>query len=66
MAILLRGNKTDNFKSHNSLTLNFTDKFVQILLSVNLFLNQTLRTSLLYVRQTWMTQLILTIQNSDS
>ena len=34
---------------------------VQILLIVNLSLNQTLLTFWLYVKQTWMTQLILAI-----
>ena len=37
------------------------EAFVQILLIVSLSLNQTLLTFLLYVRQTWMTQLILAI-----
>ena len=35
------------------------EAFVGILLIVNLFLNQTLLTFLLYLRQTWMPQLIL-------
>ena len=37
------------------------EAFIPILLNVNLSLNQTLLTFLLYVRQTWMTQLILAI-----
>ena len=35
--------------------------FIQILLIVNLSLNQTLLTILLYVKQTWMTHLVLAI-----
>ena len=63
MAILSKACKPDNFESHNSLKLSFTifEAFVQILLIANLSLNQTLLTFLLYVRQTWMTQLILAI-----
>ena len=63
MAILSKACKLDNFESHNSLKLSFMnmEAFVQILLIVNLSLNQTLLTFLLCVRQTWMTQLILTI-----
>ena len=38
--------------------------FVQTLLIVNLPLNQTLLTFLLYVRQTWITQLIVAISLS--
>ena len=41
--------------------LQILGAFVQILLNVNLFLNQTLLTFWLYVRQTWMSQLILAI-----
>ena len=37
------------------------EAFVQILLIVTLSLNQTLLTFLLYVRQTWMAQMILAI-----
>ena len=61
MAILSSGCKPDNFESHNSLKLSFTnlEAFVKILLIVNLPLNQTLLTFLLYMRQTWMTQLVL-------
>ena len=63
MVIISKGCKPDNFKSHNSLKLNFTkfEVFIQVLLNVNLSLNQTLLTFLLYMKQTWMTQLILTI-----
>ena len=43
------------------LVLQMFVAFVQILLNVNFSLNQTLLTFLLYVRQTWMTQLILAI-----
>ena len=44
-----------------SLALRIFEAFVWILLIVNLSLNQTLLTFLLYVRQTWMTQLIIEI-----
>ena len=44
-----------------SLALRIFEAFVRILLIVNLSLNQILLTFLLCVRQTWMTQLILTI-----
>ena len=44
-----------------SLALRIFEAFVQILLIVNLSLNQTLLTFLLYVRQNCMTQLILAI-----
>ena len=44
-----------------SLALRIFEVFVRILLIVNLSLNQTLLAFLLYVRQTWMTQLILVI-----
>ena len=56
--------KPDNFESHNYLKLGFTnicETFFPILLIVNLSFNQTLLTFLLYVRQTEMTLLILTI-----
>ena len=42
-----------------NLALRMFEAFVGILLIVNLFLNQTLLTFLLYLRQTWMPQLIL-------
>ena len=42
-----------------NLALRMFGAFVGILLIVNLFLNQTLRTFLLYLRHTWMPQLIL-------
>ena len=41
------------------LALQIFEAFLQILLIVNLLLNQTLLTLLLYVTQTWMVQLIL-------
>ena len=44
-----------------SLALRIFEAFVRILLIENLSLNQTLLTFLLYMRQTWMTQLILAI-----
>ena len=56
MAILSKWCKPDSFKSHKFLKLK-----LQILLNVNVSLNQTLLTFLLYVRQTWMTQLILAL-----
>ena len=63
MAILWEGCKPGNFESNNSLKLSFTifEAFVRILLNVNLSLNQTLLTFLLYVRQTWTAQFILAI-----
>ena len=66
MAILSKGCKPGNFQSHNPIKLNYKifKATVQILLNVNLFLNQmnqTVMTFWLYVRQTWMTQLILAI-----
>ena len=63
MVILSKGSKPDNFEPHNSLKLSFANVrgLVPILLNVNLPLNQTLLTFLLYVRQTCMTQLILAI-----
>ena len=50
-----------NFELHNYLKLSFISirSFVRISSDVNLSLNQTLLTFLLYVRQTWMNQLIL-------
>ena len=50
-----------NRKTLHSLALQIIEAFIRILLIVNLFFNQTLLTFLLYVRQTWMTQLILAI-----
>ena len=61
MAILSMGCKTDNFESHK-LALQIFEAFIQILLNVKLSLNQTLLlTFWLYVRQTWVIQLILAI-----
>ena len=63
MATLSKACKPDYFELHNSLNLSFMNirglrsNFVDCDLS----LNQTLLTFLLYVRQTWMTQLILAI-----
>ena len=48
-----------------SLALLIFEAFVRILLIVNISLNQTLLTFLLYVRQTWMAQLILAISLRD-
>ena len=63
MAILSKAYKPESFELHNSkaYSLQIFEAFIQILLIVNLFLNQTPLTFLLCVRQTWMTQLILEI-----
>ena len=63
MVILSKACKLDSFESHNSLKLSFKifEAFVRTLFNVNLFMNQTLLTFLLCVRQTWITQLILAI-----
>ena len=50
-----------NHATLQSLAWWIFEAFVQILLMANLFLNQTLLKFLLCVRQTWMTQLILSI-----
>ena len=57
MVKLSRGCKPDNFEPHNSLKLSFMNIWGlhSIFLNVNLSLNQTFMTFLLYVRQTWMT-----------
>ena len=44
-----------------NLALQILEAFIPILLNVNLSLNQTLLTFLLYVRQTWVSQLILAV-----
>ena len=62
MAILPKQCKPDNFNHITySLASQILKAFVQIFLTVNLSLLETLLTFLLYVRQTWMTQLILAI-----
>ena len=66
MVILSKGQKdinriTVNHTPLSNLALPIFKALVRILLNVNLLLNQTFRTFLLYVRKTWMTQLILTI-----
>ena len=61
MAILLKRCKPDNFESHNSLKLRFRNIWGLRSSFVNLYLNQTFLVFLLYVRQTWMTQLSLPI-----
>ena len=63
MAILSKVCKPDNFELLNSLKLSFTNiQGLRLnLLIVSLSLNQTLLKFLLYVRQTWMAQLILAI-----
>ena len=52
MAILSKGCKPDNFESHNSLRLSYTNiqALIRLLLILNISLNKTLRTFLLYVR----------------
>ena len=50
-----------NCTTLENLALQIFETFAQILLIGNLSLNQTLMTFLLCVKQTWMTQLILTI-----
>ena len=61
--ILSKVCKPDNFELLKSLKLSFTNiQGLRLnLLIVSLSLNQTLLTFLLYVRQTWMAQLILAI-----
>ena len=60
MAILSKACKPDNFELHNSLKLSFTNipglhsNFVDC----ESFLESILLTFLVFVRQTWMTQLI--------
>ena len=58
--------KPENFELHNSLKLSFTN--IQGLclnfIDANLSINQTLVTLLLYVKQIWMTQLILETSSS--
>ena len=60
MAILSKACKPDSFESHNSLKLSFTN-IRGLRLNFESFLESTLLTFLLYVRQTWITQLILEI-----
>ena len=63
MVILSKSYKPDNFESHNSLKRSFTN--IQGLQSnfvdCESFLESNFLTFLLYVRQTWMTQLVLAI-----
>ena len=63
MAILSKASKPDNFEPHNSLNLSFTNIWglCSNFVDCNISLNQTLLTFLLFVRQTWMTQLILAL-----
>ena len=64
MIILSKACKPDNFELHNSLKLSFTSiQGLKAFVDCESFLelNQTLLRFLLYVRQTWMTQLILAI-----
>ena len=46
--------------------LQIFEAFLQILPNVNLSLNKTLLTFWLYVRETWMTQLILAVRGYNS
>ena len=59
--MLSKGCKPHKCESHNSLKLSFTN-ICSLYSNVNLSLNQILLTFILYVRQTWMTQLILAIE----
>ena len=63
MVILSKPYKPDNFESHNSLKRSFMN--IQGLQSnfvdCESFLESNFLTFLLYVRQTWMTQLVLAI-----
>ena len=64
MAILSKARKPDNFESHNSLKLSFMN--IRDLRSNFVDCEYFLESNspdilLLYVRQTWMTQLILAI-----
>ena len=63
MAILSKGCKPDNFEPHKSVKRRFRklQGLHSNVFDVNLFLNQTFLTFLLYVRQTWMTRLVLEI-----
>ena len=63
MVILSKVCKPDKFESNNPLNLasEIFEAFVPILLNVNLSLNQTLLTFLLYVKQILMILLILAI-----
>ena len=62
MAILSKACKPDNFESHNSLKLSFTNVrgLQPNFLDCESFL-ESLLAFLLCVRQTWMTQLIVAI-----
>ena len=69
MAILSKRCKTGKFESCDSLSCSFTNKvFVRILLNVNLSFNQTLLTSVLYVRQlgwlNWFCQFLCEVLSS--
>ena len=63
MAVLSKGCKPDNFEPHNTLKLSFTNirdlrsNFVEC----ESFLESNSPDIMLYVRQTWMNQLILEI-----
>ena len=63
MAILSKTCKPDNFESHNSLKLSFTNirSLRSSFFDCESFLNQTLLTFLPCGRQTWMNQVILAI-----
>ena len=64
MIILIKRWKTDNFESHNSLNLSFTNIWGLCLKLIWMWVFPWIKLSwnfLLYVRQTWMTQLILAV-----
>ena len=62
MTMLSKGCKPHKCESHHSLKLSFINICSLFFSNVNLSLNQILMTFILYVRQTWMTQLILAIE----
>ena len=63
MTILSRACKPDNFESHDSLKLSFTniEGLCSNFVDYEFSLNQALLTFLLCLRPSWMTQLILAI-----
>ena len=62
MSMLSKVWKSDDFESHDNLKVNFTNisGFCSNIAEYESF-NETHLTFLLYVRQTWMTELILAI-----
>ena len=61
IAMLTKGYTPNKFESHNSLKLSFLNIWGLHwnFFNVNIFLNETFLIFLLYVRQTWMTTLIM-------